>query len=189
MGNLFTAMERAIIEKSEKICREALKSAAYELQQDVKNNICYRIVDDYYDEYTPKKYRRTNSLYNAWEMSASIVGDRLHFYPNLDSDKLPQHYSKSPFHKSGDEWIDFYNRSDDEDNGRPDNEWILKNFFEGIHPRYYLDKKIGVVVDASVQFPGVLPKMGKYVNSYKRSGNMINILAKHLKQACKTYGG
>lgn len=187
MGSLFTAMERKIIEKSEKVCREALKSAAYELQQDVKNNICYKIVDDYYEEYTPIRYRRTNSLYRAWDISTSITGDRLHFYPDLDSDRLPQHKSNSQFHKSGDEWIDFYDRSDDDDNGVPDNSWILKNFFEGVHPRFFLDKKLGVVINDSEYHPGVLQKMGKYINEYKKSGNMINILAKHLKQACKTY--
>ena len=198
MKGLFTAIERAVIEKSEKICREALKSAAYELQQDIKNNICYRIVDDYYDEYTPKKYkRRMYSLYGAWEMSASIAGDRLHFRPRLNSDKLPQHYSGSQYHKADGEggsenpnnkWVSFKNRSDDEDNGLPSNEWIMDNFFHGIHPGYYLDRKLGVVVNNSVQFPGVVPKMGKYVSAYRKSGNMIDILAKYLKQACHTYG-
>lgn len=189
MGNLFTAMERKIIEKSEEVCREALKTAAIELQQDIKENICYRIVDAYYEEYTPSRYRRMESLYNAWNITSSIVGDRLHFYPDLDSDRLPQHYSNSQYHKYGSEWIDFYNRSDDSDNGIPDNEWILENFFEGVHPRYYKDKSLGIIINDSKQYSGVLEKMGIYINTYKKSGNMINILAKHLKQACKAYNG
>lgn len=190
MGNFFTDRERKIIEKSHAVCQKALTSAAYELQIDIRNNVCYRIVDDYYEEYNPTKYARTDSLYNAWGMKASIVGDRLHFYPDLDSERLPQHYSGSKFHRSGDVWI---SRDDDgfdfesDDNGRPENSWILTNFFEGIHPRFFTRE--GLVFDESYHYDGVLAKMGKYINIYKNNGSMINILAKHLKQACKSYKG
>lgn len=187
MGRLFSDLERKIIETSDEVCRAALFSAGYEIEQDIMNEICYKIVDDYYDEYTPKKYKRMRSLYSAWDITTSLRGDRLHFHPTLDSDRLPQHYSGSQYHKSGSKWIDFYNRSDGEDNGIPDNGWILTNFFEGIHPKYYFSKKLGDVIDASEQFDGVVPKMGKYVVSYKKSGKLVKILAKHLKQQCKTY--
>ena len=190
MGNLFTDIERKIIEKSHEVCQRALASASYELQMDIKNNICYRIVDEYYEEYEPSKYARTESLYRAWGMRASIVGDRLHFYPDLDSEKLPQHYSGSKLHKYGDAWISRDEEDFDpygDDNGRPENSWILKNFFEGIHPRFITQE--GLVFDESYHYDGVLSKMGKYINIYKNSGSMIDILAKHLKQACKSYMG
>ena len=183
MGNFFTDRERKIIEMSHAVCQNALKSAAYELQMDVKNNICYRIVDEYYEEYDPTRYKRIHSLYDAWNMRAAIVGDRLHFYPDLDSDRMPEHYSRSKFHKSGDTWISRYDDGfdfDSDDNGRPENSWILDNFFKGIHPRFFARQ--GLIFDESYQYDGVLAKMGKYVNIYKRSGNMINILAKHLKK-------
>ena len=191
MGRFFSAMERKIIEKVEEVGRAALKSAAKELQEDIYDNICYKVVEDYYEEYTPSKYKRTHDLYNAWAISSEIGGDdRIHFLPILDSDLMSQHYSRSRFHKEPSDdgkWRDYYSRTDDEDNGLPDNDWILKNFFEGIHPRFYLNKQLGVVIDASYQFPGVLSNMSKHIAVYKRSGRMVSILAKHLKQACKSY--
>lgn len=190
MGKFFTARERKIIEMSHEVCQKALRSAAYELQMDVKNNICYRIVDEYYDEYEPKRYKRMRSLYDAWQMRAAISGDRLHFYPDLDSDRLPKHYSRSKFHKYGEEWISRYDDGfdfDSDENGTPGNSWILDNFFAGIHPRFFVRE--GLVFDESYTYDGVLKKMGKYVGLYKKSGSMINILAEHLRQACKTYQG
>ena len=188
MGNLFTAIERKIIETSHEVCQNALKSAAYELHVDIKNNICYKIVDEYYDEYDPTRYRRMDSLYDAWAMKTSIVGDRLHFYPDLDSDRLPQHYSRSKFHNSGDTWISRYDDGfdfDSDENGQPENSWILKNFFEGIHPRFFVRE--GLVFDESYYYDGVLSKMSKYINIYRKSGNMIEILSEHLRRACKSY--
>lgn len=193
MGRLFSAMERKIIEKVEEVGRIALQSAATELQQDIYDHVCYKVVEDYYEEYTPTKYKRKHDLYNAWAMKFEIDKDNIiHFLPKLDSELMAQHYSRSRYHKEPtgkekEKWRDYYSRSDDEDNGLPDNEWILKNFFEGIHPRFYLNRQLGVVIDDSYQYPGVLQNMGKHIVAYKRSGRMINILAKHLIQACKSY--
>lgn len=188
MGKLFSAIERRIIETTREVCEKALTSSAYEIQQDIKNKICYKIVDDYYEEYTPTRYSRINSLYDAWEFNTELTNQRLHFYPTLDSDNLPDHYSRSKFHQYGDKWISRYDDNFDfesDDNGAVQNDWILKNFFDGIHPRFI--SREGLIFDESYQYDGVLKKMGKYVQSYKNSGRMIKILAKHLKQQCAMY--
>ena len=101
---------------------------------------------------------------------------------------MPQHYSGSQYHKYGDRWISQWDDDfdyDSDENGRPENSWILENFFEGIHPRYI--KKYGLVWDESYHYDGILKNLPVCINRYKQSGEMVSILAKHLKAQCKKY--
>lgn len=189
MGGLFTDLERKIIMMSREVCRNALIASAAEIKIDIDNNICYRVSDAYYTDYTPSRYQRTGSLYNAWKITPFLTGDKISFNLNLDSDRLPQHYSRSKYHQSGDTWISRDSEDfdyDSGDNGRPEKSWILANFFEGIHPRYSLLKD-GFVVDNSVHTSTVLQNMQKYITKYRQSGKMQKILIKHLKTQCKKY--
>lgn len=188
MGNLFTEIERKIIETSNEVCQAALKSSAKELTTSIRNNVFYKVTDIYYEEYTPTRYKRLESLYGAWKVTNSINGDKISFHGNLNSNRLPQHYSGSQYHKYGDRWISQWDDDfdyDSDENGRPENSWILENFFEGIHPRYI--KKYGLVWDESYHYDGILKNLPVCINRYKQSGEMVSILAKHLKAQCKKY--
>lgn len=188
MGNLFTDLERKIIMMSKEVCRNALIASAAEIKVDIDSNICYKVSDQYYQDYSPIRYKRIGSLYDAWKITPSMQGDRISFNLNLDSDRLPQHYSRSQFHKYGSDWISRYDDEFDfesDENGQPENSWILKNFFEGIHPRFVVRQ--GMVFDESYKLSGVLQNMSKYVNQYRQSGKMQKILIKHLKKQCKNY--
>lgn len=186
MGGIFTDLERKIIMTSKEVCRNALIASAAEIKIDIDTNICYRVSNAYYEEYTPSRYHRMKSLYEAWKIRAFLSDDRIGFNLNLDSDRLPQHKSRSKFHQSGSEWISRYSsdfNEDSDDNGMPENSWILTNFFEGIHPRYTF--KDGLIMDESYEGTGVLRNMSKYIKEYKASGKMQKILIKHLKNQCK----
>lgn len=188
MGRLFTDLERKIIEMSKEVCRNALVASAAEIKNDINVNICYRVSEAYYSDYDPVSYKRTESLYDAWKITPFLTGDRVSFNLNLDSDRLPQHYSRSKYHQSGSTWISRYDDDfdfDSDDNGRPESAWILKNFFEGIHPIFVRHE--GAYFNESIQRSGVLDNMAKYIDIYRRSGKMQKILIKHLKRECKKY--
>lgn len=190
MAGLLTDLERKIIMTSQEVCRNALVAAASEIKIDIDSEICYQVSDAYYQDYEPSKYSRIGSLYDAWKITPFFKGQNIVFNLNLDSDRLPQHYSRSKYHQSGSTWV---SRSDDafdfdsDDNGVPENSWILQNFFQGIHPRFIYDRKIGAVMDESIQGTTVLQNMKVYIDIYRHSGNMQRILLKHLKSQCRKY--
>lgn len=190
MAGLLTDLERKIIMMSQEVCRNALVAASSEIKIDIDSEICYRVSDAYYQDYNPSRYKRIESLYNAWKITPLLKGQNIVFNLNLDSDRLPQHYSRSKYHQSGSTWISRYDDSfdfDSDDNGTPENSWILQNFFEGVHPRFIYDRKLGAIIDESMQGSTVLQNMQKYINSYRQSGNMQRILLKHLKSQCRKY--
>ena len=193
MGGIFTEIEREIIKMSEEVRREALVSAAPEIRNDIMTHICYKVTKDYYSEFKPKLYRnRMESLYNAWDMDIMMVGNGLEFDPFLKDDDIPQHTSKSWYHQynnGDDEWTPFPDSHKDgtQNNGMPQSSWIVENFAEGIHPRYYWDREADEVIDFSKQGKGTDASMEKHVNKYNTTGRMERILIKHLQQACRTY--
>lgn len=188
MGSIFTEIQREIIEMSEEVRRNALISAAPEIQNDIMTHICYRVTQDYYSEYQPKIYKkRMESLYDAWDIDAMMIGNGLEFEPYL-TDNIPQHVSGSWYHESGDKWVKFpESHNGSQNNGMPQSSWIVENFAEGIHPGYYWDRELDEVIDLSVQGKGTDASMELHVKRYNRTGKMERILIKHLKQACNAY--
>ena len=189
MAGLLSDLERKIIMMSEEVCRNALIASAAEIKIDIDNNICYKVSDQYYQDYSPTIYtHRMGSLYDAWKITPFLKGQNIVFNLNLDSDRLPQHTSGSWWHQAGGKWIsreeaDFnFNK---QSNGMPENSWILENFFKGIHPGYTLLD--GMVVDNSKTTSTVLQNMQKYITKYRQSGKMQKILLKHLKNQCRKY--
>lgn len=185
MGSLFTELERHIIETSEEVCRKALESSSKELQASIKENVFKKVTASYYQEYKPSRYKRTESLYGIWGIYPEIDGMDIGFDFDADDKRMKQHKSKSKYHKRGKKWIsrtkkEFTWKSN---NGRPSNEWILENFFEGIHPRYILRE--GVVSDESYQYDDVDTRLDLYIGEYQKSEEMENILVDHLKKQCR----
>ena len=94
----------------------------------------------YYNNYSPKIYKRTFYLKNAitpvFEDKSTKDSISIDVGVKYDSSKLKGHYkSNSRFHQSGDVWKEVTDHSHvTSDNGIPEPEWIMGNFLEGVHP-------------------------------------------------------
>lgn len=182
MSRILEDAEIEILKKCEEARKAAVKQAAKEIKNDVQKKIFDQAVSDYYDDYSPTRYKRTKSLYNAFKAHATTDGRFIHVSGDWNFNWLPQYESGSSYHKSGSEWIDFFDRSDDNDNGIPEKGWIFGNFMEGIHPRFYFDKTLGIIINDSMEYEPSYIRIRDYKNEYFQSDAMKNILLKNLKK-------
>lgn len=133
------AVFAAIIKDCQAIAAEAVKNAAHKVQDDViKEAESY--LQKYYNNYKPKRYKRTYQLQKAITpvLEDHSNGSNLSIEVGIeyDSDKLKGAYhSNSRWHQSGDTWRSVTDRSKfSYDNGIPEPEWIINNFLDGVHP-------------------------------------------------------
>lgn len=56
---------------------------------------------------------------------------------------------------------------------------------EGIHPKFYFDSQLDVVVNDSEQFEPSYLRIRQYKDDYIKNGDAREILLKHLKKQCK----
>lgn len=129
----------AILKDCQAIAVEAVQNAAKKTQKDILKE-----ADDYlqryYNNYRPKRYKRTKQLKNAitpvFENRSTGDNISIEFGVEYDSSKLVGLYkSKSRFHQSGEDWKPVLDHSVfSSDNGIPEPGWILGNFLEGVHP-------------------------------------------------------
>ena len=192
MGRILEQAEKDFLEKCADARIAAVKGAAKEIEKDFKKKVFDQAVTDYYNEYKPKIYRkRKKSLYNAFKVFSENDGENISITFRYDTRWLPRHESKSEYHKTGTKWISRHstkfnwdiNEEDGKpigDNGIPGNAWIFTNFMEGIHPRYYLDRDLGIVINDSIQFEEAYVRMKNYRDEYINSGEATEILIKHL---------
>lgn len=149
MAKTFKTVEDAtqsIIDDYRRITRKVVKDVASTIQKDFLEE-ANSIMDEYYQEYTPRSYKRTKSLYNAilpyynyFEpkkrtgydtegLAGATVGIK------YDANALKGLYSSnSKYHQEGKNWNDFYSKSKSSANGITDPVWVLNNYLEGIHP-------------------------------------------------------
>lgn len=134
----------AILNDCQAIAVEAVKNAAKKAQDDiVKEAKTY--LQHYYDNYTPKKYKRTYRLKRAifpyWADRTGKKGISIEVGVQYKSSALKGIYtSNSRFHQTGDVWKVVTDHSHvTGDNGIPEPEWILENFLSGQHGGYQQD--------------------------------------------------
>lgn len=185
MGRILNDAEIAFLNKCADARKITAQQAAKEIKKDFKEKVFDQAVSDYYEDYHPTKYKRNNKLYKAFKVYTETDGRRISLSYDWNFNRLPDYRSRSQYHQSGGEWLDFYSRSDEEDNGVPEKGWIFINFMEGIHPRFYLDRKLGVVIDSSEKFKPSYIRIRDYKDDYINGNNMKNIVLKYLKQQCK----
>jgi hypothetical protein len=130
----------SIIKDCQTVAVEAVKNAAKKTQKDILKE-----ADDYlqryYNNYKPKKYKRTHQLHKA---ITPVIEDRstdknvsIEVGVEYNSSMLKGYYSNSWYHQTGTYWIPRNNGNfdfDSQNNGIPEPEWILNNFLEGVHP-------------------------------------------------------
>jgi hypothetical protein len=200
MGRILEDAEKAFLKQCAEAKRAAVEAAAKEIQKDFKKKVFDQAVTDYYADFRPRKYRRhqyPNGLYKAFRVNTTTDGRRISLSYDWDFNRLPQYKSKSKYHKSGSEWISRddprFNWDEDEEgnpvgnNGIPEKGWIFTNFMEGIHPKFYLDKELDIVVDASEDFEPSYLRIRQYKEDYINNGDAKDILIKHLKKQYKKY--
>lgn len=141
MAKDFNKIFDDILNDTKSIAVAAIKSASKQVQAEVCEQ-AEKNLQQYYRSYSPKMYKRTNKLRRA---ILPYYADRtnsknicIEVGVQYKSSALTGAYkSNSWHHKSGDNWVsrhegDFnFNSSG---NGIPQPEWILNNFWEGVHP-------------------------------------------------------
>lgn len=188
MGRILEPAEAQALLKCASARRAAVQQAAKEIQKDVKQKVFDQAVEDYYSDYKPTRYKRIKKpggLYRAFKVHENNDGRRISISGDWDFNRLPQYKSRSQLHQSGDEWISRYDTNfdwDSGDNGMPEKGWIFENFMEGIHPKFYVDKKLDIVIDESERFEPSYMRIKEYKDDYFSGDDMRNILLKHLKK-------
>ena len=145
MGSLADNVMLQVLGQVDEIRKKALKESVKIVKKDMKEKVSDRAVMDYYMDYTPTRYQRSYSLFNVFKSYARQDGNTLHAWIEYDSDKMGQHYSYSPRHQSGGAWISRWDENfdpEDDNNGIPESDWIFDKFWEGTHPRYYIDREL-----------------------------------------------
>lgn len=178
MGKLVDEAMFQVLGQVDEIRKKALKEAVPIVKKDMKSKVCDRAVMEYYMDYSPTKYKRTYSLFNLFKTYARQDGKKMSAWLEYDSDRLPDYRSNSPRHKYGNTWIPRYDDNFDPEgsgNGIPDKEWIFKNFWEGIHPRYYINREMSqlfgevIVENASYHFQSTESRLKQYASEYEET--------------------
>ena len=124
-----------------KLAKGGAREAANRAQTDVETK-ADQFIDEYYNEYSPRRYKRLYALYNLiepiYEESESKKGILIEFGVMYNPSNIyGVHASNSPYHQSGNNWVSrlsddfkFYSGN----NGIPEAEWITEKFMSGIHP-------------------------------------------------------
>lgn len=147
-GQNLDAAFTSIIKDCQAIAIEAVGNAAKQVHVDIINE-AESYLQKYYDNYKPKRYKRTKYLKNAitpiFEQSIGKKSASFEIGVEYDSSKLVGHYrSNSRYHQSGDTWISRTGSGFDfgsQNNGIPQPDWILTNFLEGEHGGYHKDSE------------------------------------------------
>ena len=132
----------AIVKDYKNVAVKAVKNAAKKAQNDViKEAESY--LQQYYANYEPKMYSRTNRLRRAilpyWADRSTSNGISIEVGVQYKSSALKGAYrSNSWWHQSGGDWISRFNDRGSfdfkaQDNGIPEPDWILENFLKGEH--------------------------------------------------------
>lgn len=143
-GQSIDATFAAILKDCQAVAVEAVKNAAKKAQDDILKE-AKTYLQHYYDNYTPKKYKRTYYLKNAIKPifvdNSNDKNISVEVGVEYDSRSLKGHYlSNSRFHQTGDVWKVVTDHSHvTGDNGIPEPEWIMGNFLSGQHGGYQQD--------------------------------------------------
>lgn len=139
-GQDLDAAFAAIIKDCRAVAVEAVKNAAKKTQNDILKE-ANDYLQRYYNNYRPKRYKRTYKLKNAIK---PIIEDHstnnttsIEVGVEYNSGSLKGYYSNSWYHQTGTHWIERDSGDfdfDSRNNGIPEPEWILNNFLEGVHP-------------------------------------------------------
>lgn len=149
MGRKKKSLEDAInnvLYQLDDIAKQTAKDVAKKVKKDMQEQ-AQKAVKHYYDSYRPEVYDRTFALYHSYRTVDETSGDRVKVTLLFDPALIDgEHGSSSKYHQTGDVWrsIDWPNATPKgDDYGVPQSDWILNNFWEGLHPITTGNKYIG----------------------------------------------
>lgn len=137
VDKIFRQIKKDYIQLAKNVAKEAANEAQADIQEKADS-----FIDEYYSEYSPKRYKRKKALYNLVEPiyreTESKNGILFEFGIRYNPSNIEGvHKSNSWYRQSGTHWIprlsgdfDF----DSKNNGIPQASWITENFLSGIHP-------------------------------------------------------
>lgn len=144
MANGVQNLEQAfndVINNAVSVSNDVVRNVGQKVQTDMYNK-ANKTLEEYYADYSPKRYKRTYSLKRSIKPYTKTIssGEFLELEVGIEYDpsRLEGVYeSNSYYHQDGDSWISRYNDNFDNSgisNGIPESDWILNNFLEGLHP-------------------------------------------------------
>ena len=130
-----------VINNAVSVSNDVVRNVGQKVQTDMYNK-ANKTLEEYYADYSPKRYKRTYSLKRSIKPYTKTIssGEFLELEVGIEYDpsRLEGIYeSNSYYHQDGDSWISRYNDNFDNSgisNGIPESDWILNNFLEGLHP-------------------------------------------------------
>lgn len=130
-----------VINNAVSVSNDVIRNVGQKVQNEMRDK-AYKTLEEYYADYTPKRYKRTYSLNRSIKPYTKTIssGEFLELEVGIEYDpsRLEGVYeSNSYYHQDGDSWISRYNDNFDNSgisNGIPESDWILNNFLEGLHP-------------------------------------------------------
>lgn len=128
-----------ILKDCKAVAVEVVKNAAKKTQNDIIKE-ADNYLQRYYNNYKPKKYKRTYQLHKSiipvFKDKTKGGSISIEVGVEYNSSMLKGLYkSNSRFHETGDVWRVVTDHSHvTSDNGIPEPEWIMGNFLEGVHP-------------------------------------------------------
>lgn len=172
-------LESAINELREnyrKVLRQAVQYATEEAEKDVHQR-ALSCLEEYYSNYEPNSYNRSDSLRHAFLPYKSVKSNGHYLISTVGIE-----YNASALEAYA---PSSYNASKKYD-GRVDTEWVIDNYLEGIHPTTN-GSKIPENVEYIPIYDSESPtqKMGDYLNSYAHtfSENVYSYLAAYVARA------
>lgn len=151
MSNNVHGVLNGILEDYKAIALEAVKDAAHKGQEDVIKE-AKQYLQDYYNNYSPKMYKRKYALKRAiipyWSDKSGSNGISITIGVTYNAGALKGAYrSNSKWHQSGDVWksvpleyrFNPYSEYFSNDYGTPEPNWILDNYLAGEHGGVYSD--------------------------------------------------
>ena len=161
-----------------KVLKEAVQYATEEAQKDVytKALIC---LEEYYANYDPSSYDRTNSLRRAFVPYSNIKGNNTHVVSTVGVE-----YNTSLLTTYVVGSNDYGNRDVDRNKVIiPIEEWIMDNYLDGIHPTTNGSSVVGQAVYTKI-IDNISPtqKMDDYLEKYANTfrNNVYSYLAAYL---------
>lgn len=156
-------LQTELSQAAKQAIEDGTKASAPYIKEIVYKELIIPSVDEYYEEYSPTIYKkRMYDLYNIFEVDIESNKSTIIIEGRVVDSQLSQHYSRSPRHKSGSEWISRFDSPEifdpiGEENGMPESSWIVDNFWEGIHPKMGI--RNGDFYDESEKFSPFMEKI------------------------------
>ena len=134
----FKAIAQEIIKDMEKNVNSVVQRYGETAREKV-DTLSHKAVETYYSGYSPRRYGRTDKLYDSYKTFNNSGGHRLSVSTRFSSDALEGHASSSPYHQDGGAWVPWHPREYGRSyaDGTPEADWIFERFWAGEHPIYY----------------------------------------------------